>query len=155
MGAVFAETCLVTQNFPRTETLIQKLPTAQGVQKATSIDDCTVLCIGKDAELKKTSNLVLAVLSGKDIVTDNWISASASAKKLLDIEEYRATDPEREEEWGISLTDAIARNREGLQPFSNSIFGFTSAVKSELGKGFADMKSICLKAGAKVREYIF
>ena len=40
----------------------------KGAKKVKSIRDCTVLCVGK--ELKKTGKLILAVLLGKDIVTD-------------------------------------------------------------------------------------
>ena len=132
-----------------TSKAFMKFLTAHGVQKATSIDDCTILCVGKEAELKRTSNLVLAVLNGKDVITDTWISESVDAKVLLDVEQYKATDPSREDEWGTSLTDAIARGKEGLRPFLDLSFCFTPAVKTELGKGFADMKSICLQGGAK------
>ena len=132
-----------------TSKAFMKFLTAHGVQKATSIDDCTILCVGKEAELKRTSNLVLAVLNGKDVITDTWISESVNAKVLLDLEQYRATDPSKEDEWGTSLTDAIARGKEGLRPFVDLSFCFTPAVKTELGKGFADMKSICLQGGAK------
>ena len=126
-----------------------KFLAAHGVQKATSIDDCTILCVGKEAELKRTSNLVLAVLNGKDVITDTWISESVNAKVLLDVEQYKATDPSREDEWGTTLTDAIARGKEGLQPFVNWSFCFTQAVKTELGKGLTDVKNICLQGGAK------
>ena len=132
-----------------TSKAFMKFMTAHGVQKATSIDDCTILCVGKEAELKRTSNLVLAVLNGKDVITDSWISESVNAKMLLDLGQFKATDPSREDEWGTSLTEAIARGKEGLRPFVNWFFCFTPAVKTELGKGFVDMKSICLQAGAK------
>lgn len=126
-----------------------KFLSAHGVQTATSINDCTILCVGRDAELKKTSNLILAVLSGKSVIADSWIKDSANAKELLDYEDYKATDPSAEEEWGTSLADAIARGRDGLKPLTNWSFCFTPVVKNELGKGFADIKTICLEAGAE------
>ena len=132
-----------------TSKTFMKFLTAHGVQKATSIDDCTILCVGKEAELKRTSNLVLAVLNGKDVITDTWISESANAKMLLDLGQYKATDPWREGGWGTSLTEAIARGKEGLRPFVDWFFCFTPAVRKEFGKGFADIKSICLQGGAK------
>ena len=132
-----------------TSRAFMKFLTSHGVQKAKSIDDCTILCVGKEAELKRTSNLILAVLNGKDVITDTWISESVNAKALLDLEEYKATDPPREDEWGTSLTDAIARGKEGLRPFVDWSFCFTPTVRTELGKGLDDMKSICLKGGAK------
>lgn len=132
-----------------TSRTFMKFLTSHGVRKAASIDDCTILCVGKEAELKRTSNLVLAVLNGKDVITDNWASESVNAKVLLDLEQYKAADPSREDEWGTSLTDAIARGKEGLRPFVDWSFCFTPAVRTELGKGLADLKSICLKGGAK------
>lgn len=132
-----------------TSKAFMKFLSAHGVQTATSINDCTILCVGKDAELKKTSNLILAVLTGKSVIADSWISDSVNAKELLDYEDYKATDPSAEEEWGTTLVDAIARGKEGLKPFIDWSFCFTPAIKTELGKGFADIKTICLEAGAK------
>ena len=132
-----------------TSTAFMKFLTAHGVQKVKTIDECDILCVGKEAELKRTSNLVLAVLKGKDVITDTWISESVNAKALLDLGQYKATDPSREMEWGTSLTEAIARGKEGLQPFVDWSFFFTPAVKTELGKGFDDMKKICRQGGAK------
>ena len=126
-----------------------KFLSACGVQTATSINDCTILCVGKDAELKKTSNLILAVLNGKSVITDSWIKDSANAKELLDYEDYKATDPSAEEEWGTTLADAISRGIDGVKPFTDWTFCFTPAVKNELGKGIADIKIICMEAGAE------
>lgn len=120
-----------------------------GIHKANSVQDCTILCVGHDKELKRTSNLILAVLAGKKIVTENWVSESVKAKQILDFEGYLATDPVREAEWGTSLSDAIARGEQGVKPFLDWSFCFTPAVKAQLGKGFADLKAPCVAAGAK------
>ncbi|KAL8790040.1 MAG: hypothetical protein Q9195_006542 [Heterodermia aff. obscurata] len=132
-----------------TSKTFMKFLTAHGVERAKSIDDATILCVGKEAELKRTCNLILAVLNGKDVITDNWISESVKAKVLLDLGQYKATDPSREDEWGTSLTEAIARGKEGLRPFADWSFCFTPAVRTELGKGYADIKSVGLQGGAK------
>ena len=41
----------------------------QGVNKAQSVPDCTVLCVGR-GELKKTSKFILAVMLGNEVVID-------------------------------------------------------------------------------------
>ena len=121
----------------------------QGVKTVKSVADCTILCVGKGAELKKTSNLILAVASGKEIVTDEWISRSAIKGELLDSHDFPAKDPKREAEWGTTLSDAIERGRQGTKPFHGYTIYFTSAAKQELGKGFSDIKDIAVFAGAE------
>lgn len=121
----------------------------QSVKAVKSIAECTILCVGKGAELKKTSNLILAVASGKDIVTDEWISRSAAKGELLDFHAFLAKDPKKEAEWGTTLSDAIARGRQGVKPLLGYTVYFTSSAKQELGKkGFSDMKEIAVHAGA-------
>ena len=126
-----------------------KFLATHGVHKATSVQDCTILCVGKGKELKKTSKLIMAVLAGKKVITENWVSESVKAKRILDFEDYLATDPVREAEWGTTLSDAVTRGEGDLKPFDHWSFCFTPAVKSELAKGFADLKALCIAAGAK------
>ena len=92
---------------------------------------------------------MLAVISGKMVVTEDWVSESVKAKQILDLADFAATDPVREAEWGTSLSEAIARGVEGLKFFTNWSFCFSPAVKKELGNGFAEMKQLCLAAGAQ------
>ncbi len=120
----------------------------QGVKIVKSVAECTMLCVGKGAELKKTSNLILAVSSGKDIITDDWISRSATKGELLDSHDFIAKDPKRETEWGTTLSDAIRRGRQGVRPLLGYTIHFTPSAKQELGKGFSDMKEIAVHAGA-------
>ena len=108
-----------------------------------------MLCVGKGKELKRTGNLMWAVLTGKQVITEDWISESVRAKQILDIDNFLATDPVREAQWGTSLNDSIARGVQGLKPFESWSFCFTPAVKADLGKGFTDLKEICTAAGAK------
>ena len=121
----------------------------QGVKTVKSVAECTVLCVGRGAELKKTSNLILAVASGKEIITDDWISQSATKGEVLDPEGFLASDPKREEQWGITLSDAIERGRQGVKPLLGYTIHFTLSVKQELGKGFTDLKEIAVFAGAE------
>lgn len=121
----------------------------QGVKTVRSMTECTMLCVGKGAELKKTSNLILAVASGKPIVTDEWIGRSAAKGELLDFHAFFAKDPKREAEWGTTLSEALARGRQGVKPLLGYTVYFTPSAKQELGKkGFSDMKEIAVHAGA-------
>lgn len=118
-----------------------------GVTKVNSVEECDILCVGK-GELKKTGSLVLAVISGKEVITDDWISTSISKSELLDPRSFLARDPTKEAEWKIDLSEAIERGRRGIKPFLNLSFFFTSAAKKDLGKGFTDLKVIAMHAGA-------
>ena len=121
----------------------------QGVKTVKSVADCTILCVGKSAELKKTSNLILAVAAGKEIVTDEWISRSATEGELLKTHDFLAKDLRREAEWGTTLSDAIERGRQGTKPFLGYTIFFTPSARKELGKGFSDIKEIAVFAGAE------
>lgn len=125
-----------------------KFLSSKGVEKVKSMPDCTVLCVGK--ELKKTSKVILAVLLGKDIVTDSWIIDSVNGNDLLSIVPYIARDAKKEAEWGISLEQAIYRGKKGLKVLQDYAVHFTPSVKKELGKnGFDELKEIAKCAGAK------
>ena len=125
-----------------------KFLTSKGVKKVKSVYDCTALCVGK--ELKKTSKVILAVLLGKDIVTDSWVVDSVKGNDLLSIVPYIARDPQKEADWGISIEQAIYRGKKGLKVLQNYTIHFTPSVKKELGKnGFDELKEIVKCAGAK------
>lgn len=125
-----------------------KFLSSKGVKKAQSVQDCTVLCVGK--ELKKTSKMILAVLLGKDIITDSWVTNSVKANFLLSFVPYMARDPQKEADWGISLDKAIVRGKQGLKVFQDQRIHFTPSAKKELGKnGFDELKEIVKCAGAK------
>lgn len=120
----------------------------KGVKKVQSVHDCTVLCVGK--ELKKTSKLILAVLLGKDIITDSWVTDSVKGNDLLGVVPYMARDPRKEAEWGISLDEAIYRGKRGLKILQDQTILFTPSAKKELGKnGFDEIKEIAKCAGAR------
>ncbi|KAI4118499.1 MAG: hypothetical protein LQ338_007396 [Usnochroma carphineum] len=117
------------------------------VKQVKNIADCDILCTGK-GELKRTSNLILAVLMGKEVVTDQWVIQSATEKKLLDTADFVPESPARTREWGTSLSDAIDRGRHGLKPLQGWTINFTPSVKKELGKSWSELKEVCLAAGA-------
>ncbi|KAI4164393.1 MAG: hypothetical protein LQ342_002040 [Letrouitia transgressa] len=120
----------------------------QKVRSVKSVKDCQVLCVGK-GELKRTSNLILAILAGKDVVRDTWIWESAKLGKLLDCSAFLAEDLEHEYEWGTTLAEAVQRGRQGVRPLQGWWFNITRAARKELGKGYDDIKEIAVTAGAE------
>lgn len=140
---LFANSTTIDKSIAYTKFLLK-----QGVRTVKSVVDCTILCVGKGKELKRTSKLILAVASGKEIVTDDWITQSATKGSLLDFKDYLVNDAEREFEWGTKLREAIERGRQGIKPFQGWTFHFTSSASKELGKGFAELKEIAVFAGA-------
>ena len=110
--------------------------------------DCTVLCVGK--EIKKTSKFILAVLLGKDIVTDSWVTDSVKGNDLLSFLPYAARDPKKEADWGISLDKAIFRGKQNLKVLQDQTILFTPSAKKDLGKNrFDELKEIAKCAGAR------
>jgi hypothetical protein len=120
--------------------------------KATkNIVAATMLCVGSNAPLKKTANLVLAVCMGLDVVTDKWLVDSHRKGFLLDADQYLPKDPQREREWGFKLRDATARGK--LQGHLTSLLSgvivhFTHGVKALLGQNFRDFKTVAVCMGA-------
>jgi len=149
MKVVFASSATVVKSKP-----FMKFLTSQGIRQVKDVADADILCVGKDAELKRTSNLITAVACGKHIVTDTWVVDSANQGKLLDPKDYGAEDPEREEEWGTTLSDAVRRGRQGVRALNDWTIHLTPNTKAKLGKGFSELKQICLQAGAKSVQVI-
>ncbi|KAL8676717.1 MAG: hypothetical protein Q9186_006783 [Xanthomendoza sp. 1 TL-2023] len=117
------------------------------IRQVKSIKDCDILCTGKD-ELKRTSKLMLAILMGKEVVTDEWVIQGTKTNKVLDTSDFVPEDTAREREWGTSLSDAIDRGRHGLKPLQGWTINFTPSAKKELGKSWSELKEICSVAGA-------
>jgi len=129
--------------------IFKKFLTQQGVEIVHDIKDATCFCVGKE-ELKRTTKLILAVLKGIHIIRDTWVTDSARLKKLQDIEMYIVKDPQREQEWGIKLDEAIERGKQGLRIFQGWTIIFTPSAKKDLGKtSFSDLKEIAVYAGAE------
>ena len=123
----------------------------QGVQRVASVAECTALCVSKSSELKKTSRLIMAVLQGKQVITDDWVTQSVGADKILDIEDFKARDPKKEAEWRIVLEEAIERGKIATpKPFGGWTIAFTSAAIKDAGiSGFKGLKEVALFAGAE------
>ena len=121
----------------------------QGIVKVHSVPQCTVLCVGK-GELKKTSKLIMAIMLGKEVITDEWVTESARCNEIQNLKEYLAQDPEREQEWRFNIREAVERGRQGLEILQDWTVIFTASAKKEVGKnGFSDLKEIATYAGAE------
>lgn len=129
------------------QTRLMSFLTKQKVKKASSIHECNFLCVGK-GELKKTGNLVMAVVLGKPVITDEWVVQSVAQGELLDFDKFLARDAVREAEWGINLDQAIQRGKDGVKPLAGLSFYFSPTAKKELGRGYAELKDIATLAGA-------
>lgn len=105
-----------------------------------------MLCLGK-GEIKRTSNLLLTVLKGREVVTDQWVIKSAAEKTILDPKGFVPESMARAKEWGTSLADAIARGRRGLKPLEGWTINFTPDAKKELGTSWTELKDLCFAAG--------
>lgn len=117
------------------------------IRQVKSINDCDILCTGK-GELKRTFKLLLAILMGKEIVTDEWVIQGTTRNKVLNTSDFVPEDTSREREWGTSLADAIGRGRQCQKPLDGYTVNFTPSAKKELGKSWSELKEICLVAGA-------
>ena len=107
-----------------------------------------MLCVGKD--LKKTSKLIMAILLGKDLVSDTWVIDSSKHGELLDSTSYFPHDAEREAEWGLNLIEAAQRGEDRTRVFDGWNIVFSASAKKELGStGFKDLKGIVMLAGAR------
>ena len=143
MKVVFASSVSVDKS-----KVIMKFLLAHGIRQVKNVAEADILCVGKNTELKRTHNLISAVASGKRVITDSWVIDSAKQDELLDLKDYEAKDPRREAEWGTTLSDAVERGRQGAKVLSDWTVCFTSNAKTKLGKGFSELKEICLQAGA-------
>ena len=127
---------------------VMKVLTKHGVRQVQKVADCDYLCVGHGKELKKTGRLILAVAMGKYVISDEWAKKSAEHGRLLNPQDYLATDPVREKEWGTGLTEACERGQTNAKPLLGRKILFTPFVWKDLGKGFGELKDIAKQTGA-------
>lgn len=121
---------------------------SQGVQAVQNVAQCDILCVDHGKELKRSQKLLTAVILGKNIVIDDWVSDSLRKSKLLNYEEYAARDPVREASWSTDLRSAIEREKRGTKALGGWALYFTPNGKANLGESFGDLEHICVQAGA-------
>ena len=118
-----------------------------GGRKVDLVTECDYVCIGKGG-LKKTTNMILAITTGKLVLSEGWVKQCANHRKLLDPIPFLVEDPTREAEWGIRLADAIALGRQRFQPFAGYTLLITPHLKQQLSKSFAELKVVAQHGGA-------
>lgn len=116
-----------------------------GVKTVEEMKDATMFCVGK-GELKKTARLINAIVSGKDIVTDSWVTDSVRKHHLLDVTRYIPSDKKHEKEWGFKLTEAVQRGKDGYKPLKGYRMHFTKVLAKA---GGSELKEIAILAGAE------
>ena len=77
------------------------------------IVEATVLCVPAPP-LTKTGTFLLSICHGKTIVIESWIEDSVKKGRFRKMAPYLPKDPQREQEWGFNLQEAIERGRAGL-----------------------------------------
>ncbi|KAK5172458.1 hypothetical protein LTR04_003956 [Oleoguttula sp. CCFEE 6159] len=95
------------------------------------------LCVGK-GEVKTTGKLLLSLAFGKTIVTDEWVSKSSDAKKLLHPARFFPKDD--------NLAQVPPENRSELM--TQKTLYFTPSLKKDYGGGFKEIEKIAKAVGA-------
>lgn len=122
--------------------------TGKGVRIVDSAPDSTILCVGS-AGLKRTSKLIMAVMMGKQVISDEWITCSVRADKILEVDGFKARDAVKEKNWNVNLDEAVERGKSGLKVLSGWTILFTPSAKKVIGtSGFGELRSISMMAGA-------
>ena len=128
----------------------------KGVQVVSAVDQCTHLCISQESGLRRTSKLILAVLLGKEIITDVWVEKCLATKALQDPNDFIAGDVQRESEWGICLKEAVERGKNRPRPFGDWKIAFTPAAKKVAGKGgLIELQEIIQVGGGELPSTAF
>ena len=122
----------------------------QNVQNVDAVSETTdFVCVG-NGELKRTSKLTLAVLLGKNIVTDKWVTDSFNAGRLLDPADYLPKDAHHEDKWQFSLRAAVERGKQGLKIFRNWTLYLTPNFVRDAKVATKELAHMARTAGAKV-----
>jgi hypothetical protein len=100
----------------------------------------------RDAPLRKSTKLLLAIVLGIPIVTDKWLSDSARQKRFLSQHKYSPLISEQEQEWKFSLERIWAQKQPEL--FKGLTIQFTPALKQHYDS-FRDIEYLCKRAGAR------
>ena len=94
------------------------------------------ICVVGIGELHTTPNLLKSLALGKRVVTDQWITDSMNADRILLVEPYIHDD----------LADTINNDRRKL--FVGKTVFFTSPLKASYGKAFTSVEVLATECGA-------
>lgn len=110
-------------------------------------DRTDYVCTGK-GNLKRTTKVLLALLHGKPILSDQWIVQSAKKDQLLEPTEYFASDPTAEKKANVDSQWSRGESRKGL--LDNMTLYFSPAAADSYDKdGWKDIQKVAKLAGAK------
>ncbi|KAK7537874.1 hypothetical protein IWX49DRAFT_590528 [Phyllosticta citricarpa] len=127
-----------------------KFLSRQGVKIQESVTNgCDFLCVNASGQLKKSFKLLMSVILGKPIISDEWVVKSVVAKKLVDHESFITTNTPSEWQWGSSreeVTAALKRDRSRL--FEGFDIIVTPQLKKEYGDGYKDIEKLLKECGA-------
>ena len=123
---------------------------AFGVIKASKVAACDVFCVRKSAALKKTYNLILAIISGKPIITEDWLHDSLRVGTRHNYNNYPVKAPRREKEWGFKIAAAIERGRKGHKALDDYEVAVTESAEKALGAAFKDIDTVVEAAGSEI-----
>ncbi|KAF2503276.1 hypothetical protein BU16DRAFT_577098 [Lophium mytilinum] len=126
------------------EEKIVKFLDKHGGKLVDEMTEANILCVGR-SELKKTVKLLLAVVLGIPIVTDDWLVNSHAMGRLLKPDGFAPRDHKSEEAWGFSMRDVLRQPQRTL--FSGKTVCFTPAL-SKVYQPLKDIKGVALQAGA-------
>ncbi|KAK8248988.1 hypothetical protein IWZ00DRAFT_312918 [Phyllosticta capitalensis] len=142
---VFSNSNVVTRLSP------MKFLGKRGVQVLDSVSSngFDFLCVKSTEPMKKSFKLLMSVISSKRIISDDWVTESHKAHKLLDTKEFIATNAPKEWGWGSSqdeVTEALELDRSKL--FEGFEVVITPSLKKEYGKGYKDVEKLLGATGA-------
>lgn len=147
---VFSSTCVV-QNKKKTMQSFSEL----GGKITDNISHADILCTPASGEIKKTPKLILAIVLGKMIVTEEWVVDCTRRNRILDPGAYLPRDKARETEWNFKLSEAVKRGRavngEVTRIFEDDTFFLTPQLRDQLHrtKNLEGFEKICRAMGAK------
>ncbi|KAL1297258.1 hypothetical protein AAFC00_004817 [Neodothiora populina] len=96
-----------------------------------------IFCVDQ-GELKTTAKLLISLVHGKTIVTDDWVSKSIVAKQLLDTGPFLPTDLK------------ASKDKDRSQMFGDVVMYFTPKLRKDYGKGWDDIQAIIKQTGATI-----
>ncbi|KAK2464910.1 hypothetical protein APHAL10511_002986 [Amanita phalloides] len=122
-GAVVLLTTQISLSDDITKALVKL-----GVKLTTHATECTHLIAPK---IVRTEKFLCAIPHGPFIISQDWATRSAAAKKLLPEKSYLLRDEAGEEKFSFKLKDAIERAKRGKM-FADRTFYVTPKVPTEL-----------------------
>ncbi|KAK7530688.1 uncharacterized protein J3D65DRAFT_639220 [Phyllosticta citribraziliensis] len=122
----------------------------QGVKIQDSVTNCCdYLCVNASGQLIKSFKLLMSVILGKPIISDEWVLKSLNAKKLVDPDDFITTNAPSEWRWGKTKEDvAKALRRDRSKLFEGLDIFITPKLKKDYGAAYKDIEKLLKETGA-------